>query len=101
MHLRSFLAVGLAASHGVHSLRLGLPAVALSMAFTLGRATLAVSDVAAGGLERRQGETICPSIDPSECTAVKRDERANDDDDDDDDFNATGFTEDDGEDEDD
>ncbi|KAK1574663.1 uncharacterized protein LY79DRAFT_361675 [Colletotrichum navitas] len=101
MHLRSFLAVGLAASHGVHSLRLGLPTVALSMAFTLGQATLAVSDVAADGLERRQGETVCPSIDPSECRAVKQDKRANNDDDSDDDFDAAGLVEDDGEDEDD
>ncbi|KAK1986186.1 hypothetical protein LZ30DRAFT_778517 [Colletotrichum cereale] len=79
MHLRSFLAVGLAAATGVHSLRLGLSGVALStgiQAFILGRATLAVSDVTADGLEKRQGEDpkLCMSIDPSECMMAKRDE---------------------------
>ncbi|KAK2021518.1 hypothetical protein LX32DRAFT_646384 [Colletotrichum zoysiae] len=75
MHLRSLLAAAIVASGGVHSLRLGLPGVALSMAFTLGRPTLVASDVTADdGLERRQGESLCMSIDPSECVAVKRDE---------------------------
>ncbi|KAK1955963.1 hypothetical protein LZ32DRAFT_653265 [Colletotrichum eremochloae] len=82
MHLRSFLFAGLAAAGGVHSLRLGLPGVALGMTFTLGRATLAVSDVTADdGLERRQGEeNVCMSIDPSECTVAKRDGEKTDDD---------------------
>ncbi|KAK2043563.1 hypothetical protein LZ31DRAFT_595502 [Colletotrichum somersetense] len=79
MHLRSLLAAALVASCGVHSLRLGLPGVALSMAFTLGRSTLAASDVTADdGLERRQGESLCMSIDPSECVVVKRDEKTDD-----------------------
>ncbi|KAK2053616.1 hypothetical protein LY76DRAFT_524221 [Colletotrichum caudatum] len=76
MHLRSLIAAGLVASRGVHSLRSGLPGVALGMAFTLGRSTLAASDVTADdGLERRQGESLCMSIDPSECVAVKRGEK--------------------------
>ncbi|KAK1996879.1 hypothetical protein LX36DRAFT_712066 [Colletotrichum falcatum] len=76
MHPRSFFAAALAAAGVAHPLRLGLQGAAV-----LGMAS-EPAEPAGGGLERRQGETVCPSIDPSECMLVKRDRGAGDDGDD-------------------